>query len=507
MRSLSARLTVFIALAMAVVLFALGAAVFVMLGHEVDQEAMRTAQTTAEQTLASLASGDIDNLAGNASAYLFGARPDAVVVQIVGPLRDILRSSQTPYLPLPSDLAQPVQEMVTYKGEPAAYVSVPIEQNGLLFGALQVGVSLGGSYAALRLLRALLVEGGLAGLVLVAVVGYLFSRRALRPVERLTQLATAISDADLAQRLQGASPRDELGRLALAFNHMLDRLEAAFQRQSRFVADASHELRTPLAVISGYAELLQKWAGQEPAVREEAVGAIGREAQRMQRLVHDLLLLARGAQGLQLQARRLDLGELAAETVAEAQALPGAPSVSDETREVVPALGDWDLLSSCSGSSWTTPSSTAGGGPCTSGRARRPRVPCSRCGTRGRAWRTRCASTRSSASTARTRPEPRAAAWASGSPSRARSPRPTARGSRSRPARARARPCAAPCRRRRGPTLSRPARRAASRGSARPYRAGRRRSGRPSAPAGPPGRPRRSPRRPRRCRRRCPPRA
>jgi len=343
-RSLSARLTVFIALAMAVVLFALGAAVFVMLGHEVDQEAMRTAQTTAEQTLTSLASGDIDNLAGNASAYLFGARPDAVVVQIVGPLRDILRSSQTPYLPLPSDLAQPVQEMVTYKGEPAAYVSVPIEQNGLLFGALQVGVSLGGSYAALRLLRALLVEGGLAGLVLVAVVGYLFSRRALRPVERLTQLATAISDADLAQRLQGASPRDELGRLALAFNHMLDRLEAAFQRQSRFVADASHELRTPLAVISGYAELLQKWAGQEPAVREEAVGAIGREAQRMQRLVHDLLLLARGAQGLQLQARRLDLGELAAETVAEAQALPGAPRVSDETREVVPALGDWDLL-------------------------------------------------------------------------------------------------------------------------------------------------------------------
>jgi len=345
-RSLSTRLTIFIAVAMAVVLLVLGGAIFTLLRSEVQQDALRTAVTTAETTRQTFLArgGDLDDLQANASAYLLGARPDEIDVQIVSPFGTVVGAAQTPYLPVPVTLTQSVHGMITWKGHPASYVSLPITYHGLLWAAVQVSVSLAASYAELELLRRLLIEGGLAGLVLVALVGFFFARRALRPVERLTTLATDISDTDLSRRLEGANPRDELGRLAQAFNRMLDRLEAAFTRQSRFVSDASHELRTPLAVISGYAELLQRWAGQDPQVREEAVSTISREAARMQRLVQDLLFLARGAQGLRLQPRPLDLGELVGETVTEASALPGNPRVSDETREVVAALGDWDLL-------------------------------------------------------------------------------------------------------------------------------------------------------------------
>ena len=346
MRSLSTRLTVFIAAAMALVLLVLGAAIFTVLRNEVDQEAIRTAEATAQATAQTFLSrgGDLDGVQANSSAYLFGARPDEIVVQIVSPFGTVVQVSQKPYLPIPVQLTQPVQTKITWKGQPASYVSLPIMYHGLSLAAVQVAVSLAASYGALQLLRVLLIEGGVAGLALVALVGFLFARRALRPVERLTSLATRISDSDLSRRLEGAHPRDEVGRLAQAFNRMLDRLEAGFTRQARFVSDASHELKTPLAVISGYAELLQRWAAQDPQVRDEAVTTISREATRMQRLVQDLLFLARGAQGLRLRMQGMDLGELVAETVSEAQALPHAPRVVAETRDVVPAHADWDLL-------------------------------------------------------------------------------------------------------------------------------------------------------------------
>lgn len=342
MRSISTRLTVFIATAMGVVLLALGATIFSLLQSELNQGAIRTAQNRAQATAQYFLTrgGDLDLLQANSSAYLLGARPDEIAVQI--DIGGVVVASQTPYLPVPVHLGQTVQEMITWKGRPASYISLPI--NGLPMAAVQVSVSLPASYDFLRLLRTLLIEGGVAGLALVALVGYLFSRRALRPVERLTTLATRISDTDLSRRLEGASSPDEIGRLAQAFNHMLDRLEVAFKRQTRFVSDASHELKTPLAVISGYADLLQRWAAQDPQVRDEAVSTIDREVTRMQRLVQDLLFLARGAEGLRLELSRLDLGELVGETVTEARALPGTARLVDETCEAVPARGDWDLL-------------------------------------------------------------------------------------------------------------------------------------------------------------------
>ena len=344
MRSLSVRLTVFIAVAMAAVLLFLGTTVFALLENEVTQQALNTAQTTAEQTLQAIANRHDagDPIAFNSASYLFGARPDERIVQVVigG---QVASASQTPYLPVPKTITQTVREMITYRGASASYYSLPFKYNRLP-SAVEVAVTLRASQEALQLLRGLLIWAGLAGLLLVSFVGYLFARRALRPVGRLTQLAMQISERDLTERLEEPRGRDELSALAQAFNSMLDRLHVAFQRQSRFVSDASHEMRTPLAVISGYAELLARWGSTQEDVRHEAVSAIGREAGRLQRLVHDLLFLARGAQGLQLSRSYFDLSELVSETVQEAEALRSGRAIVDATREVVPVYADFDLV-------------------------------------------------------------------------------------------------------------------------------------------------------------------
>ena len=86
-------------------------------------------------------------------------------------------------------------------------------------------------------------------IALAAVLGWIFSGRALRPVHQITTAARAASGHNLSARVAPTGPRDELRELAETFDEMFGRLEAAFEGQQRFIANASHELRTPLAVM------------------------------------------------------------------------------------------------------------------------------------------------------------------------------------------------------------------------------------------------------------------
>lgn len=337
------RLTIFAALSFVIVLLAIGTTVYTLLSNQLAAEAQHSAIAVAQQTVRldarSLREGEFGF--GNQSLV---ASTNQFELQITNGLGQVVQRSQSTVLPVPVDIATPKTGQITWLGHPAAYASQPIIVGGTLEGSVQVAVSRAESLKALSRLRHLLVGGGVVGVVLLTAIGYLFSRRALRPVGDLTALATRISQSDLRQRLQTPNQRDEIGRLATAFNEMLDRLQVAFERQARFVSDASHELRTPLSVISGYASLLRRWGTQDPAVREEAVDAVEREAQRLQRLVRDLLFLARGTAALEIHERYFDIGDLVAETVSEARTLPGGERVSDVTAELAPLTADWDLL-------------------------------------------------------------------------------------------------------------------------------------------------------------------
>lgn len=151
---------------------------------------------------------------------------------------------------------------------------------------------------------------GLVALFLLAlVVGWVMSGRVLRPIEEITSVAREIQAFDLSGRIALTGPDDELKRLADTFDGMLDRLDRAFSSQRRFIADTSHDLRTPLTVIRSNVELV---ADDPQATVEEwnrAGRIIQRNAERMSKMIDDLLAAARLQTG-RSRAVTIDLGSM-----------------------------------------------------------------------------------------------------------------------------------------------------------------------------------------------------
>ena len=177
--------------------------------------------------------------------------------------------------------------------------------------------------------RLLLIDVGVTVLVLAALgVGAAFVvRLGLRPLTDMQRLAADISAGNLSGRVADTEQHTEPGRLGLALNSMLTRIEAEVdartaseQRLRQFVADASHELRTPLTSIRGFAELYRRGGAPPGPQLDETMSRIEREADRMGVLVEDLLLLARLDRQRPPALRRVDLLEIAADTIRDAHA-------------------------------------------------------------------------------------------------------------------------------------------------------------------------------------------
>jgi heavy metal sensor kinase len=149
---------------------------------------------------------------------------------------------------------------------------------------------------SLERFRAMLYAAGPLFLVLAAFGGYWLSRRALAPVDQITQAARTIGAQDLSHRLDVPRTSDELERLADTLNEMLSRLEAAFQRVTQFTADASHELRTPVSVMRTNAEIALRKPRSEAEYRE-ALWRILEESEKLSHLIEQLLLVARADSG------------------------------------------------------------------------------------------------------------------------------------------------------------------------------------------------------------------
>jgi signal transduction histidine kinase len=156
--------------------------------------------------------------------------------------------------------------------------------------------------------KTFLLIGG-ATLVAALLAGYLVAARTASPLRRFAETAAEIDAGDLTPRLE-ADPSDaaELRTLAEAFNHMLDRLDDAFARQREFISDASHELRSPLTAIRGQLEVLarEESPGAEEVRRVERVALT--EIGRVERLVEDLLTLARLDEGVGPALGEVDAG-------------------------------------------------------------------------------------------------------------------------------------------------------------------------------------------------------
>jgi len=197
-------------------------------------------------------------------------------------------------------------------------------------------------------LRAILWVAGVLGLAAAFALGMFLSRKALLPINRVTEAARLIqSGSSLSLRIPREKPNDEIGQLTDTLNGMLSRIERAYNEleetnaaQRRFVSDASHELRTPLTTIRGNIDLLQKILLSEPdsgdgdayvgaltpaerrEMSREAVRDIADEARRMSNLVGDLLSLARADAGYRMELEPMPLRQLAEEAARRASFLP-----------------------------------------------------------------------------------------------------------------------------------------------------------------------------------------
>ncbi len=225
-----------------------------------------------------------------------------------------------------------------------------------VIGAIIVGESLKRQDDVIKLFNQLLRTAGAGGVLLATWGGWLLAGRALAPVNKITSTADAIArqgDAreSLATRLEVNETGDELARLSVTFNDMLERIELAFNGQRRFIADASHELRTPLTAIRGNVDVLLRLARSgrdvEASDLEESLGDMKRESARMARLINDLLLLARtDAEGLghMVRPEPVSLEVVAREAFRTGESLAAGQTLRLTIRQPLMIYGDGDRL-------------------------------------------------------------------------------------------------------------------------------------------------------------------
>ena len=320
------RLALAFALAMAVVLSALGAFLYVRLQSSLisgldDTLELRTAAAASALT----STGDVGTAGDDGIAQAFDEQ---------GRLLSSSPGRGSPILTA-DDVERGRGGSFTVRREDFRVLVTPVGNNSVL----AVGISLDDTEDALSsLLTQLLIVGPLA-LVLTSIGGYFLAAAALRPVEAMRREAEAVSAAEPGRRLPLPPANDELRRLGETLNQMLARLETALERERRFVADASHELRTPLSMLRAELDLALR-RERTPEELDRAVRSAAEETERLSRLAEDLLVLAR-ADGGELPVRR--------EAVSVAELVDGIaerfrPRADDSGRVIVTGVEDGLLL-------------------------------------------------------------------------------------------------------------------------------------------------------------------
>ena len=290
------RLSLAFAAAMALLLTALGAFLFLQVRSSLDEQLNAGLRAQAGALSA-------DNLRGGALV-----EEDESIGQIVGADGSVLAASPQ-RLRFRSALVPPGGRTRFIDRDIAGLTNSPYR---LLVTQTEggrtvvVGASLEERNEALQGLLAALFVGGPIALVLATIAGYLLAGALLRPVEVMRRGAAEISTDTTGRKLPLPRAHDEIFRLGQTLNDMLARLEAGLIRERRFVAEASHELRTPLALLRTELELARR-RPRTPDELRAALDSAAAEVDRLSRLAEDLLVLARADEG-RLALRREPIG-------------------------------------------------------------------------------------------------------------------------------------------------------------------------------------------------------
>jgi two-component system OmpR family sensor kinase len=218
-------------------------------------------------------------------------------------------------------------------------------------GTLVVATSLGSVNKTVHQVELILIIGSAVAALIVGLGVAGLARRGLRPIEAMAAQADRISAGDLTDRVAQPDVRTEVGRLGVALNGMLGRIEASVQERDasqeatrRFFADASHELRNPLASLRANAELYQQGALPDRASVDQAMNRIALEAQRMSRLVDDMLRLARLDQHPGQEDEQVDVTALVASCAERSQQADSGRTWHTRIEPGLVTCGDEEML-------------------------------------------------------------------------------------------------------------------------------------------------------------------
>jgi two-component system OmpR family sensor kinase len=324
--TLRARLTLWYTSVLAGVLIIFGATVFILLSASLIRQVEDTLQRTADDILRAsqfqiagipLSTLQLElELTANIFVQVFDAQGN-LIQETMNISQENLPLDETT---LDSEIS--LFSTIVINDTRFRVLTVPVFRgdSDQILAHLQLAESLQSIDQTRELLVFILVGGGVFVIILAAVVGWVTASTALRPIDEITESALQITRTDdLSRRIPiTGSVRDEVGRLILAFNETLERLENLFETQRRFLADVSHELRTPLTAIRGNVDLIRRMGEADPI----SLDAIASEVDRMTRLVKDLLILVQAETGkLPLAQDVVELDTLLLEVFQQAKVL------------------------------------------------------------------------------------------------------------------------------------------------------------------------------------------
>ena len=355
LRSIGARLTLWYMGILGITLLLVGAISYGLLAYSLSQDVNIALQGIAQVIAAQVRSQDSASSSPNVDDLFrrfFGYAPSNRYFEMFDPRgqqRDYRPQALKPLQISPKALENALRGVATFETlkrpgspYPVRILIEPVFKDERLINVVQVGISLENMMKTLRRFDLIMAAVFPLGLLLAGGGGWLLARRALRPVDRMTQAVLRISSEHLQERLPETGAGDELDRLAGTLNAMLIRLDDSFRQIRQFSADASHELQTPLTILKGEIEVALR-SPRSLQEYQQVLHSNLEEIERISRLVGGLLLLARADAGvLRLDLKPVDLAELVTEVVGRMHRLAEDKSITLRFESEAPVFAPAD---------------------------------------------------------------------------------------------------------------------------------------------------------------------
>lgn len=201
-------------------------------------------------------------------------------------------------------------------GDQIAYWAEPIAINGKVRGVFVVAIATRSDRQEVQEAIFITIQVTLITVLITSILAWIFAGKILTPLRLLTKTARKITESNLEQRIE-VKGDDEVAQLSITFNEMLNRLESAFKTQKNFLNDVGHELKTPITIVQGHLELM----GDTPEEKQETKEVVLDELERMNRLISDLMFLAKSEQPNFLRLENIDVSALTEEIYAKVKVI------------------------------------------------------------------------------------------------------------------------------------------------------------------------------------------